>query len=276
MPKEVKVGNVIFGRKPLVFIGGPCVIEGRDITLRTAERLAGIARRLGLPFVFKSSYDKANRTSVSSFRGPGIDEGLAILKEVRETIGVPVLTDVHSTAEATAAAEAVDVLQVPALLSRQTDLLVACGKTGRAVNIKKGQFLAPGQVKHAIEKVESTGNTSILVTERGTSFGYNNLVNDFRGLPIMRGFGYPVVFDATHSVQLPGGAGNVSAGERAFVFPLARAAVAVGVDAVFMEVHEDPARALCDGENSIALDDVPDILEALKGLDEVLWARSLK
>jgi 2-dehydro-3-deoxyphosphooctonate aldolase (KDO 8-P synthase) len=276
MPKEVKVGNVIFGRKPLVFIGGPCVIEGRDITLRTAERLAGIARRLGLPFVFKSSYDKANRTSVSSFRGPGIDEGLAILKEVRETTGVPVLTDVHSTAEATAAAEAVDVLQVPALLSRQTDLLVACGKTGRAVNIKKGQFLAPGQVKHAIEKVESTGNTSILVTERGTSFGYNNLVNDFRGLPIMRGFGYPVVFDATHSVQLPGGAGNVSAGERAFVFPLARAAVAVGVDAVFMEVHEDPARALCDGENSIALDDVPDILEALKGLDEVLWARSLK
>jgi 2-dehydro-3-deoxyphosphooctonate aldolase (KDO 8-P synthase) len=276
MPKEVKVGNVIFGRKPLVFIGGPCVIEGRDITLRTAERLAGIARRLGLPFVFKSSYDKANRTSVSSFRGPGIDEGLAILKEVRETTGVPVLTDVHSTAEATAAAEAVDVLQVPALLSRQTDLLVACGKTGRAVNIKKGQFLAPGQVKHAIEKVESTGNTSILVTERGTSFGYNNLVNDFRGLPIMRGFGYPVVFDATHSVQLPGGAGNVSAGERAFVFPLARAAVAVGVDAVFMEVHEDPARALCDGENSIALDDVPDILDALKGLDEVLWARSLK
>jgi len=259
-----------------VFIGGPCVIEGRDITLRTAERLAGIARRLGLPFVFKSSYDKANRTSVSSFRGPGIDEGLAILKEVRDTTGVPVLTDVHSTAEATAAAEAVDVLQVPALLSRQTDLLVACGKTGRAVNIKKGQFLAPGQVKHAIEKVESTGNTSILVTERGTSFGYNNLVNDFRGLPIMRGFGYPVVFDATHSVQLPGGAGNVSAGERAFVFPLARAAVAVGVDAVFMEVHEDPARALCDGENSIALDDVPDILEALKGLDEVLWARSLK
>jgi len=276
MPKEVKVGNVTFGRKPLVFIGGPCVIEGRDITLRTAERLAGIARRLGLPFVFKSSYDKANRTSVSSFRGPGIDEGLAILKEVRETTGVPVLTDVHSTAEATAAAAAVDVLQVPALLSRQTDLLVACGKTGRAVNIKKGQFLAPGQVKHAIEKVESTGNTSILVTERGTSFGYNNLVNDFRGLPIMRGFGYPVVFDATHSVQLPGGAGNVSAGERAFVFPLARAAVAVGVDAVFMEVHEDPARALCDGENSIALDDVPDMLEALKELDEVLWARSLK
>jgi len=276
MPKEVNVGNVTFGRKPLVFIGGPCVIEGRDVTLRTAERLAGIARRLGLPFVFKSSYDKANRTSVSSFRGPGIDEGLAILKEVRETIGVPVLTDVHSTAEAVAAAEAVDVLQVPALLSRQTDLLVACGRTGRAVNIKKGQFLAPGQVRHAIEKVESTGNTSILVTERGTSFGYNNLVNDFRGLPVMRGFGYPVVFDATHSVQLPGGAGNVSAGERAFVFPLARAAVAVGVDAVFMEVHEDPARALCDGENSIALDDVPDMLEALKGLDEVLWARSLK
>ncbi len=268
MPKEVRIGDTTLGRRPFVFIGGPCVIEGRDITLRAAEQLVEITRGLDIPFIFKSSYDKANRTSVTSFRGMGMEEGLAVLSEVRETFHVPVLTDVHSPAEAAHAAEVVDVLQVPALLSRQTDLLIASGKTGRAVNIKKGQFLSPLELRYAVEKVESTGNERILVTERGTFFGYNNLVNDFRSLAIMRQLGYPVVFDATHSVQLPGGAGGASAGQREFVFPLARAAVAVGVDAIFMEVHEEPARALCDGENSVPLRDLKNMLEVLRRIEE--------
>lgn len=272
MAKEVKIGDTRLGGDSSTFmlIGGPCVIEGREITLRIAERLAGLTSRLAIPFVFKASYDKANRTSVQGFRGPGLEAGLEILAEVRDSVGVPVLTDVHSTGEAAVVANVVDCVQVPALLSRQTDLLVACGNTGKAVNIKKGQFMSPSQMKYAIAKVESTGNRRILVTERGTSFGYNNLVNDFRALPIMKGFGYPVVFDATHSVQLPGGAGEASAGEREFVFPLARAAVAIGVDGIFMEVHEDPARALCDGPNSVALDDLPAILVALKRIREAL------
>ncbi len=268
MSKEVTIGDTTLGGRPFTFIGGPCVIEGRDITLRAAEQLVGITRSLGIPFIFKSSYDKANRTSVGSFRGMGLDEGLAVLAEVRETFHVPVLTDVHSPAEAARAAEVVDVLQVPALLSRQTDLLIASGKTGKAVNIKKGQFLSPLEIRYAVEKVESTGNERILVTERGTFFGYNNLVNDFRSLAIMRQFGYPVVFDATHSVQLPGGAGGASAGQREFVFPLARAAVAVGVDAIFMEVHEEPARALCDGENSVRLSDLKGMLDVLRRIEE--------
>jgi 2-dehydro-3-deoxyphosphooctonate aldolase (KDO 8-P synthase) len=202
MSKEIRIGDTTLGGRPFAFIGGPCVIEGRDITLRAAEQLVEITRSLGIPFIFKSSYDKANRTSVASFRGMGLEEGLAVLAEVRETFHVPVLTDVHSPAEAARAAQVVDVLQVPALLSRQTDLLIASGKTGRVVNIKKGQFLSPLEIRYAVEKVESTGNERILVTERGTFFGYNNLVNDFRSLSIMRQFGYPVVFDATHSVQL--------------------------------------------------------------------------
>ncbi|OPY69883.1 MAG: 2-dehydro-3-deoxyphosphooctonate aldolase [Syntrophorhabdaceae bacterium PtaU1.Bin034] len=270
MPKEVRVGKVSVGSGRFAFIGGPCVIEGREITLRTAERLARITAELHIPFIFKSSYDKANRTSVESFRGPGLDEGLKILAEVRDSFHVPVLTDVHSPAEALVAAEVVDVLQVPALLSRQTDLLLACGRTGKVVNIKKGQFLSPHDIRHAIRKVESTGNSGIFVTERGTTFGYNNLVNDFRALPIMREFGYPVIFDATHSVQLPGGAGNASAGRREFVFPLARAAVAIGVEGVFMEVHEDPCKALCDGENSVPLAELPGMLEALMRIEEAL------
>lgn len=270
MPKEVRVGGRPVDGKPFTFIGGPCVIEGRDATLATAEKLAAITSRLHIPFIFKSSYDKANRTSIGAFRGPGIEEGLKILKEVKASFGVPVLTDVHSPSEAALAADAVDVLQVPALLSRQTDLLVACGKTGKAVNIKKGQFLAPDDMAYAIRKVESTGNEQILITERGTSFGYHNLVNDFRSLPIMRQFGYPVVFDATHSVQLPGGAGAASSGLREFIFPLARAAAAVGVEAIFMEVHEDPARALCDGENSVRLSDLSGMLEVLKRIGEAL------
>jgi 2-dehydro-3-deoxyphosphooctonate aldolase (KDO 8-P synthase) len=270
MSKEVRIGDRTIGGKPFAFIGGPCVIEGRDITLRIAERLVDLTSRRGIPFIFKASYDKANRTSVENFRGPGLEKGLEILAAVRKSFDVPVLTDVHSSEEAFAAAEVVDVLQVPALLSRQTDLLVACGKTGKPVNIKKGQFMAPYQMKYAIAKVESTGNTDIMVTERGTSFGYNNLVNDFRAFPIMREFGYPLIFDATHSVQLPGGAGGASAGERQFVFPLARAAIAVGVDGVFMEVHENPARALCDGPNSIALDDLPEMLDVLGRIREAL------
>jgi 2-dehydro-3-deoxyphosphooctonate aldolase (KDO 8-P synthase) len=270
MPKEVKVGGHPVDGKPFTFIGGPCVIETRDVTLAAAEKLAAITLRLHIPFIFKSSYDKANRTSIEGYRGPGIEEGLKILKEVKDYFGVPVLTDVHSPREAALAADVVDVIQVPALLSRQTDLLTACGKTGRVVNIKKGQFLAPEDMVYALRKVESTGNAQILVTERGTSFGYHNLVNDFRSLPIMREFGYPVIFDATHSVQLPGGAGASSAGRREFVFPLARAAVAVGVEGIFMEVHEDPAHALCDGENSVRLDDLAGILEILKRIGEAL------
>lgn len=270
MEKEVKVGGICFGGKPFVFIGGPCVIEGRDTALRTAERLSSITSALNIPFVFKSSYDKANRTSVTSYRGPGMEKGLAILAEIKRTVGVPVLTDVHTPDEAPLAAEAVDILQVPALLSRQTDLLVACGRTGRAVNLKKGQFLSPMDMKYAAEKVASTGNDRILITERGTFFGYNNIVNDFRALSIMRSFGYPVVYDATHSVQLPGGAVGVSGGEREFIFPLARAAIAVGVDAVFMEAHERPEAALCDGANSVALDDLPSILAALKRIEGAL------
>ena len=270
MAQEVRIGDLVTGVGRFLFIAGPCVIEGRDITLRAAERLARLTSEKGNPFVFKSSYDKANRTSVTSFRGPGIDEGLRILAEVRETIGVPVLTDVHTAAEAPIAAEVVDVLQVPALLCRQTDLLVACGRTGKVVNVKKGQFLAPQDMRYAVGKVESTGNRRILLTERGTAFGYNNLVNDFRSFVIMKEFGYPLVFDATHSVQLPGGAGGSSAGQRQFAFPLARAAVAVGVEGVFMEVHEDPSRALCDGENSIAMDDLPAMLETLKRIEDAV------
>lgn len=270
MQKKVRVDNVIVGEKPFVFIGGPCVIEDLDTTMAIAERLKEITNDLSVPFIFKSSYDKANRTSLASFRGPGIERGLEVLAAVKKTFKIPILTDVHSVEEAKLASDVVDVLQVPALLSRQTDLLVACGKTGKPVNIKKGQFLSPHDIQHAIAKVESTGNTLIMVTERGTYFGYNNLVNDFRALPIMKSFGYPIIFDATHSVQKPGGMFTVSGGEREFVFPLAKAAVAVGVDAIFMEVHFDPSRALCDGANSISLADLPPMLETLKRIEGVL------
>lgn len=270
MQKEVRVGTVRVGGKPFVFIGGPCVIEGRDITLRTAETLKKIADSLDIPFIFKSSYDKANRTSIQSYRGLGIDEGLKVLQEVRDRLDVPVLTDVHSVREASLVAQAVDVLQVPAFLCRQTDLLVACGATGKTVNVKKGQFLAPDDMRHVIEKIESTGNTSIMITERGSSFGYHNLVTDFRSLPLLADLGYPVVFDATHSVQLPGGLGGASGGERRFIFPLARAAVAVGIDGVFMEVHEAPDRALCDGPNSLPLNSLAGVLETLKRIEDSL------
>ena len=257
------------GGAPLLFIGGPCVIESEEHCLNMARSIAGICRRAGVGFVFKSSFDKANRTSVASFRGPGLREGLRILRMVREAAGVPVLTDVHEPAQAEAAAEVIDVLQIPAFLCRQTDLLVAAGRTGRPVNIKKGQFLAPRDIRHGIEKVLSTGNDRILVTERGTTFGYGDLVVDYRSLAIMRGFGFPVVMDATHAVQRPGGGGDRSGGEAAHIPHLARAAAAVGIDALFCEVHDDPARARSDGPNALALDRLEPLLRTVVAIDRL-------
>lgn len=270
----VKVGEALFGGPKLVLIAGPCVIESGESCIRHAVRLAEIARKAGTPLVFKSSFDKANRISPNSFRGPGLGPGLKILDRVRRETGVAILTDIHEAAQARAAAEVADVLQIPAALSRQTDLISAAAATGKAVNLKKGQFLAPADMRGAIAKAESAGNNRLLLTERGVSFGYNNLVSDMRSLVIMRGFGYPVVFDATHSVQLPGGAGDRSDGQREFVAPLARAAVAVGVDAVFMEVHEDPERALSDGPNSYPLAMLPELLSDLKRLHELALHRN--
>ncbi|MCU0573151.1 MAG: 3-deoxy-8-phosphooctulonate synthase [Syntrophobacteraceae bacterium] len=247
-------------------IGGPCVIESEKSSLDAARFMSEACRELGIPYVFKSSYDKANRTSIASYRGPGIGPGLEILARVRQEVGVPVLTDVHGAAEAARAGEVVDILQIPAFLARQTDLLLAAGRTGKPVNIKKSQFLAPWDMAQVISKVRETGNGRLLLTERGTSFGYNNLVVDMRSIPIMAEWGHPVVFDATHSVQLPGGQGFASGGQRQFVAPLACAAVAAGAHGVFIEVHEDPDRALCDGPNSLALGDVPPLLRMLAGI----------
>ena len=248
---------------PLLLIAGPCVLESEGLALSVAAFLADLAARLPVNVVFKGSFDKANRSSRSSYRGPGETEGLRILAQVRERHGLPVTTDVHDPRQAAAVAPLVDLLQIPAFLCRQTDLLVAAGETGTAVNIKKGQFMAPWDMRNAVEKVSSTGNGNVLVTERGTTFGYNNLVVDFRGLPAIRGSVCPVVFDATHSVQLPGGAGDVSAGERKYVAPLARAAVAAGVDGLFLEIHPDPDRALSDGPNSLSLAEVEPLLRTL-------------
>jgi 2-dehydro-3-deoxyphosphooctonate aldolase (KDO 8-P synthase) len=268
--RAVKIGAVtIGGGSPLALIGGPCAIENEKHALMMAERLAGVTAGAGVPFVYKSSYDKANRSSVHAYRGPGLREGLRILRRVKDAVGVPVLSDVHDVSEVGPAAEVLDVLQVPAFLCRQTDLVLACARSGRPVNVKKGQFLAPGDMRNVVEKIRSTGSESILLTERGTTFGYNNLVVDFRSLPIMRAFGYPVVFDATHSVQLPGGQGDRSGGERQYVQALARAAVAVGIDALFMEIHEDPdrtlpdGRPLSDGPNMLKLDDLPRLLDEI-------------
>ncbi len=261
----VTVGPVRVGRgQPLALIAGPCVIEGEDFTLRVAERLQAICQRADVPLIFKASYDKANRSSGRSFRGPGPEEGLRILEKVRGATGLPVTTDVHDVSQVAAAADAVDLLQIPAFLCRQTDLLVAAAKTGRPINVKKGQFLAPDDAKNIVEKVVGAGNPHLLLTERGTTFGYNNLVVDMRALPILRSFGCPVVFDATHSVQLPGGAGTASSGQREFVAPLARAAVAVGIDALFLEAHPDPDRAPSDGPNMIPLEALPPLLETLR------------
>lgn len=268
--REVQVGPLRIGAgRPLVFIGGPCVIESRDSVLRHAASIKTIADRVGVPYIYKSSFDKANRTSLSSYRGPGIDEGLKILQEVKREIGVPVVTDVHEPEQASIVAEVVDLLQTPAFLCRQTDFLLTVARTGKPVNIKKGQFLAPWDVRPMLEKVASTGNHSLLITERGASFGYNNLITDMRGLAVMAEFGYPVVFDAGHSVQLPGGQGGASGGQRQFIRPLARAAVAVGIDALFLETHEDPDNALSDGPNSYRLSELPELLAELKRIDAI-------
>jgi 2-dehydro-3-deoxyphosphooctonate aldolase (KDO 8-P synthase) len=271
MVKEITLGSVkIGGNRPLALIAGPCVIENEAATLRCAERLMTICNGVSMPFIFKASYDKANRTSVTSFRGPGLKEGLRILAKVAETMGLPILTDVHSVEEVQEVASVADVLQIPAFLCRQTDLVVAAARTGKTVNIKKGQFLAPWDMGNVVDKVMSTGNSQIILTERGAAFGYNNLVTDMRSLPIMRGLGYPVVFDATHSVQIPGGLGGSSGGQREFVEYLARAATATGIDGLFLEVHEDPEKALCDGPNSIRLDDLAAILKKLKAIDAIV------
>jgi 2-dehydro-3-deoxyphosphooctonate aldolase (KDO 8-P synthase) len=264
--ENIRIGN---GNLPVI-IAGPCVIENEDITFYAAEKLKEICSTVGLPFVFKSSYDKANRTSVSSYRGPGINKGLKILSDVKSKFDIPVISDVHSVDEIKPASEVLDVLQIPAFLCRQTDLIIEASKTGKPVNIKKGQFLAPWDVRNIIDKFTSTGNNNLMITERGTSFGYNNLVVDFRAFPIMRSFGYPVIFDVTHSLQLPGGQGNSSGGQREFAGLLARAAVAVGIDGLFMEVHPEPDKALCDGPNMIRLDDLEKMLIEIKKIHQSL------
>jgi len=267
LTKEITIGNrKLGGNNPLFIIAGPCVIESEDVVFYTAEKLKEICRQVELPLVFKSSYDKANRTSLSSFRGPGIERGLQVLSDVRSRFSIPVISDVHTMEEIKPASQVLDALQIPAFLSRQTDLILAASRTGKPVNIKKGQFLAPWDIKNIIDKFTSTGNQDIFITERGTSFGYNNLVVDFRGLSIMRSFGYPLVYDVTHSLQLPGGKGSSSGGQREFAEPLARAAVAAGVDGLFIEVHPEPDRALCDGPNMISIDTMPGLLKMVKSI----------
>ena len=268
-------GLRVGGGNPLLLIAGPCVIESESHAVGLAIAIRDIARRAGVPYVFKASYDKANRTSGRSFRGPGIEEGLRVLATVRDAAGVPILTDIHEPAHAARAAEVADVLQIPAFLSRQTDLIVAAARTGRVVNLKKGQFLAPGDMRHAIEKVTATGNRQIIVTERGFSFGYNNLVVDMRAFPIMRALGFPVVYDVTHSLQLPGGGDGVTAGQAEFIVPLASAGVAAGVDGVFMEVHERPADAKSDAQNALALDALEPLLERLTRIHAIAHAPAL-
>jgi 2-dehydro-3-deoxyphosphooctonate aldolase (KDO 8-P synthase) len=267
----VNVGKIAIGQaKPLVLIAGPCVIETLDATMETAAFLKDLTDELQIPFIFKTSFDKANRTSLSSYRGPGLSKGLKIISAIKDKLGVHVISDVHRFHEIAPAAQVLDILQVPAFLCRQTDFILAVSEAGKPVNIKKGQFLAPWDIEHVIEKVVSTGNGQVLVTERGTTFGYNNLVVDFQGLAIMRGLGWPVIFDATHSVQLPGGAGKTSGGQREFVPSMARAAAAAGVDGIFIEVHKDPECALCDGPNSLPLHSVRPLLEQLKAIRKAL------
>jgi len=270
--KEIKVGNIRIGgdTKNLFLIAGPCVIESEEHTLRMAEKIKNIAAELSIPYVFKSSYDKANRSSLNSYRGPGLEKGLKILKKVKDELSIPVLSDVHRYEEVVPASEVLDIIQIPAFLCRQTDLVLEVAKTNKVVNVKKGQFLAPNDVKNIIEKAVSTGNHNIIITERGTTFGYNNLVVDMRSFPIMRSFGYPVVYDATHSVQRPGGLGFASGGDREMIPYLLRAAVACGVDGVFMEVHDDPEHALCDGPNSLRLSDLKKILEVVVQINNLV------
>ncbi|HEX6440431.1 MAG TPA: 3-deoxy-8-phosphooctulonate synthase [Candidatus Binatia bacterium] len=274
--KPVQIGNFKIGAgQPLAVIAGPCVIESQESALRHASLLKQAADRAGVPYIFKSSYDKANRSSGDSFRGPGLEQGLEILAEVKRKVGVPILTDVHESAQVGPVQQIADVLQIPAFLCRQTDFVIAVAKSGKVVNIKKGQFLAPWDIGNVVEKILSTGNDRVLLTERGVSFGYNNLVSDMRSLVWMRELGYPVIFDATHSLQLPGGLGHASGGERKYIPALARAAVAVGIDALFMEVHEEPDQALSDGPNSLALKEFEKLIRAVKQLDELVKGSSI-
>lgn len=267
----VEIGSLVMGDgRPFVLIAGPCVIESEPHALEVASRLAGIARRAGVPFIFKASFDKANRTSGRSFRGPGLSEGLRILDAVKTAFSLPILTDIHEPAQAAPAAEVADVLQIPAFLARQTDLLLAAARTGRVVNIKKAQFMAPDDVPHAVAKVRDAGNPRVIVTERGTSFGYHNLVVDMRAFPMIRAQGVPVVFDVTHSLQLPGAGDGVSAGLAEYIEPLASAGVAAGVDGIFLEVHEDPSRARSDAQNALRLDLLDRLLARLTALDAVV------
>ena len=269
--KQIVLRNMtIGGGAPFVLIAGPCVIEDGAQTERIARYLRDLAGELEIPFIFEVSYDKANRSSVNSFRGPGMKEGLAILRDIREGLHIPVLSDVHRFEEIEETSKVLDIMQIPAFLCRQTDFLMAVAGTGRIVNVKKGQFLAPWDVPNIVEKIVSAGNDKVLITERGATFGYNNLVADMRSLPLLRNTGYPVIFDATHSVQLPGGAGVSSGGDREMAVYLARAAVATGVDGIFLEVHPDPECALCDGPNSLYMDSLPDLLEMLKKIDGIV------
>lgn len=269
--KEVKIGNLtVGGGKGLFLLAGPCVIEDPERTLMIGRRTKEICDRLGIPYIFKASFDKANRSSYSSFRGPGLEEGLKILAHIKKELQVPVVSDIHSVEQIEPAAEVLDVLQIPAFLCRQTDLVYGAAKTGKCVNVKKGQFMAPKDMINVLKKMEEAGNENLMLTERGASFGYNNLVVDMRSFPIMRDFGYPVIFDATHSVQLPGGAGTKSSGQREFVPFLSRAAVGAGVDGLFMEVHDNPEEALSDGPNMVRLDDLEAVLRDLKAIDTIV------
>lgn len=270
-PGSFFVGDVpTSGDETFFLIAGPCVIESGEHVCRMARAIQAVTKRLGIPLIFKSSFDKANRTSIESYRGPGLEKGLEALLRVKQETGLPLLTDVHEVWQVEPVARVCDVIQIPAFLSRQTDLLVAAGRSGAAVNIKKGQFASPHDVRHVIEKVRSTGNERIIVTERGSSFGYNNLIVDMRSLPILHGLGYPVVLDVTHGVQLPGGAGNASGGQPEFIEPLARAGVATGIDGLFMEVHDNPSEALSDGSNAMPLDQLERLLDRLLKIDRVV------
>jgi 2-dehydro-3-deoxyphosphooctonate aldolase (KDO 8-P synthase) len=269
--REIRIGEVLVGgNHPFVLIAGPCVIESEEHCRFMGKEIKAVARHCQVPFIFKASFDKANRTSLDSFRGPGLDEGLRILKSIREELAVPILTDIHEINQIEAVASVIECIQIPAFLCRQTDLLVAAAKSGRAINVKKGQFLAPWDIEQVVRKLDRNGCERILLTERGTSFGYNNLVVDVRSFPVMRGFGYPVLFDVTHSLQLPGGLGIASGGQSQYIDVLARAGVAAGIDGLFMEIHDNPAKALSDGPNSLPLERLERLLKELKRIDGIV------
>ena len=271
--KKIKLKNFEIGGGDLILLAGPCVLEGHDRSLMIGEGIKEICNRLGIPYIFKASFDKANRSSIDSYRGPGIEEGLRMLKQIKSELNVPIVTDIHESNQAEEVSKVADILQIPAFLCRQTSLLESAAKTGSIVNVKKGQFLSPNDMKNVVDKIEFAGSEKILLTERGASFGYNNLVVDMRSLPIMRRFGYPVIFDGTHSVQLPGGAGKTSAGQREFVEYLVRGAVAVGVDGLFLEVHDNPPEALSDGANMVYLDKLEDLLKSALAIHKVVRDR---